>query len=255
MGGVRKKLALACAAVATVAALGGAAEGAIVKVGPLILHAEGGFSPTVLPKHGFAAIDFHGEADIKRKGGGVPPALQRAVIQFDRDGRLDTKGLPTCSAETVATATPRQARVACAGALVGKGSVAARIEVPLIGSIQVRSPLSVFNGPRLKGARTMILHAQFSIPPLAQTLAIVVPLERRAGQGYRATIEMPPIAGGLGSLTRIQAKIGRHFTSGGVRHSYVSARCSDGILETHGSFTFAEELTVSGSVYAYCRAR
>ena len=64
---------------------------------------------------------------------------------------------------------------------------------------------------------------------------------------------MPPLAGGLGALTHLDVKIGRRYRAGGRQRSYVSARCSDNILQTHGTFTFADGTTISGQVEKFCQ--
>ena len=90
----------------------------------------------------------------------------------------------------------------------------------------------------------------------AQTFVITIPIEKRGGLfRYRATLDLPPIAGGRGSLTHIDAKIGKRYRFGGVRRSYVAARCGDGILRTHGRFTFADGTIIDGSVEKGCTVR
>jgi len=247
------KVAVLCCALAGLLAAHAAADGALVKVNSIILRADGGFQPRLLPKQRFAPIDFQGYFDIAAKGGGKPVALREAVIDFDRDGRLSAGGLPTCSPDWLQATGPAQARQACSGAIVGKGRVEALIGLPS-GAVPTGSALTIFNGPSQAGNPTVILHARFTAPA-PQTLAVVVPIERRPGPfRYRATLVIPAIAGGLGAITRVEVDVGRRFSVGGQRRSYVSAHCSDGILHTHGRFTFEEGTVVDGSVEKPCRA-
>ncbi len=251
------KRALAIAVLVTCClAVGTAAAEAVLEYGPLVLRADGGFEPRRLPRRAFAPIHFQGHADIGTRDGSFPPTLKQAILEFDRDGRISTRGLPTCPLERVENATPQEARSACRGAIVGTGHVSAAIEVGML-SIEASSPLTVFNGVRQNGNMTVILHAQTTVPG-TQTFAIVVPIERRRGRfGYRATIDIPPIAGGFGALTHIDAKIGRRYRFGGRLRSYTSAHCSDGVLETHGRFTFADvgETVIAGDVQKACTPR
>jgi hypothetical protein len=230
------------------------ASGALVEVDGLVLHADGGFTPQSLPRHGYAPIEFDGYFDVAAKGGGRPSPLRRAVIDFDRDGRLSVAGLPTCAPESVAAADTAEARRICRGAIVGEGRFEALVTLPE-GTVPVRSPLTIFNGPRLAGGPSVVLHAR-TASPAAQTYAILVPLEQRSGRyRYRATIDLPEIAGGLGSVTRVEVRIGRRYRAGGRRRSYVSARCSDGILETHGRFSFEDGTVIAGAVEKFCHAK
>ncbi len=243
-----------CCALAAIPAASAVADGALVIVNGIVLRADGGFEPRLLPRHQFAPIDFQGYFDIAARGGGRPVRLQEAVIDFDRDGRLNTAGLPICGRERVENASVAEARAACPGAIVGKGRIEALVELPG-GQVPASSALTIFNGPTQEGKPTVILHARTNVPG-TQTFAILVPIERRPGPfRYRAAIAFPEIAGGLGAITRVEAKVGRRFSVGGQRRSYVSARCSDGILHTHGRFTFADGTIVDGSVEKACTAR
>lgn len=234
--------------------LAGGAGAALVKVNGLVLRADGGFTPRDLPRREFAPIDFEGWAAVNAVGGGLPPPLQQVVLNFDRDGRLFTKGLSTCSPAQVGAASPQQARQACGGAVIGTGSVEAMIALEGQAPLRVRSPLTLLNGPRREGEPTVIFHAQTTVPVL-QTFAVVIPIERRHGYyAYRATTDVPPIAGGRGALTRVEVDIGKRFRYGGAERSYVSARCSDGVLETRGRFTFADGTIIDGNVEKPCRA-
>jgi hypothetical protein len=250
---LKRVLPLGCALAAFAAA--GFAHGALVKVNDIVLHANGGFQPQTLPRNRFAPIEFHGFFEISGRGGGPPVKLSQAVIDFDRDGRLTPAGLPTCSPSFLAGVGVGKGRDACGGAVVGTGSVEAFVELPEGGAVQGSSPLTIFNGPPQDGQPTVVLHARMTVPEV-QTFAILVPIERRRGGfRYRATLDVPEIAGGRGALTRVEVKIGRRFVSGGKRRSYVSARCSDGILHTHGRFIFVEGTIVDGSVEKGCTAR
>jgi hypothetical protein len=230
---------------------GGGACAALIAYEDLILRADGGFQPQQLPRRGYAPISFQGFVDIAKKGGGQPSPLRQAVVDFDRDGLLHVAGLPTCAPELIAQASTREARAACANAIVGTGRVEAAIAFP-IGIAETSVPLTILNGPRLGGNPTVILHARTAIPS-TETYAIEVPITRVGGYyRYRATLDIPPIASGLGAITRIEVDIGRRYRAGGKLRSYVSARCSNGILETHGRFSFEDGVIVDGAVEKPC---
>jgi hypothetical protein len=232
----------------------GAANAALVRVGNLVLTADGGFKPSTLPRSSYAPINFDGEANLRAVDGSVPPALQRLMLDFDRDGRLSTAGLPVCQPAALEEATPQEARNRCSDAIVGTGHASVAIDgggQPLV----VSSPLTFFNGPRLAGKPTVIMHARITVPAV-QNFVITIPIEKRAGRyRYRATVDLPPIAGGRGSLTHLDASIGKRYRSAGKERSYVSARCSDGVFSTRGRFTFADGTVIDGSVEKGCTVR
>jgi hypothetical protein len=249
------KRSLAIAALVGCCLAAAVAGAATVEVGPLVLRANGGFEPRQLPRRAYAPIDFQGYLDISAKGGGVPAEIEQAIVDFDRDGRLNVHGLPTCPVERIENATPEEARSVCRDAIVGTGHVAATIALPGQAPISASSPLTLFNGEPQDGSPTVILHARTTVPAI-QTFAIVVPIERRRGPyAYRATIDVPTIAAGFGVLTHIDAKVGRRYSFGGRKRSYTSARCSDGILQTRGRFSFSDGTIIEGSVAKPCSVR
>lgn len=236
------------------AALAGTATGALVEVDNVILRADGGFQPQTLPRRSYAPIDFEGRLDIAAKTGGRPSPLKQALIDFDRDGRLSVAGLPTCAPESIGAASVEEARRICSGALVGRGRVEALVSLPSE-TIKAGSALTIFNGPRLGNLPTAVLHARFTVPA-TETFAILVPIEKRRGDfRYRARLDLPPLAGGLGALTHVDVKIGRRYRAGARNRSYVSARCSDNILQTHGRFSFEDGTVIDGLVEKYCHSK
>jgi hypothetical protein len=233
----------------------GAGASATVETRELRLVLNAAFQPRDLPVHSFAPVQFEGSVEVSRPGGGEPPALAQIVLDFDRDGRLDAGGLPTCPPERIAVASVAEARRLCKGAIVGTGKLEALVGLAS-GPVPTSSALTLFNGPRQEGHPTVIVHAQTTVPAI-QTYAIVVPIEKRHGEfRYRATVDIPPLAGGLGAITAIDVKVGRRYTVGGVKRSYVAARCSDHILRSRGTFTFANGLVIEGAgLEKYCAQR
>jgi hypothetical protein len=245
-------LAIVVACAVTAATAGATA---VVETHELRLELNAAFQPRNLPVHSFAPVQFKGSLEISKPGGGEPAALQQIVLDFDRDGRLDVVGLPTCAPESIAAASVAEARSICRSAIVGTGTIEALVGLPS-GLVPTSSPLTLFNGPRLEGHPTVVVHAQTSVPA-TQTYAFTVPIEKRRGEfRYRATVDIPPLADGLGAVTKISVKIGRRYTAGGVKRSYVAARCSDHILRSAGAFSFAGGFVIEGvGLEKYCAQR
>lgn len=234
--------------------LAGLADAATVRVGTLVLHADGDYRPHLLPRRSYAPIRFQGYGQIKTTNGSVPPALRHVKVEFDRDGKLTTAGLAVCRPGQIESTTVRQARRRCRGAIVGSGHVGVLISLFGI-RLEVGSPLTLFNGPRQDGNPTVVAHAQTSVP-IFESYVVVAPIERRSGTfGYRTSFDVPEIAGGAGVLTHINAKVDRRFRFRGHRRSFVSARCSDNILQAQGYFSFDDGTVIYGSVFKFCRAR
>ena len=69
-----------------------------VRSGNLEFTFNGGFSPSVLPKKTLAPIALTAEGKIKTVDGTHPPALTEAVIETDKNGAVNVKGFPACTA-------------------------------------------------------------------------------------------------------------------------------------------------------------
>jgi hypothetical protein len=228
------------------------ANGATVRVERIVVHADGGFTPQTLPRHTYAPISFKGHIDIQSTDSGPVVPLEEVRLDFDKDGRLATRGLPVCPPARIEGTTTRQARGLCGGALVGTGHAEAALAVEGGASIVIATPISVFNGPRLNGRPTVVGHGRTSFPK-PETYVLQIPIVREHGPySYSATIHVPKLAQGLAAVTHVDASIGRSYKAGGVERSYTSARCSDGILETHGRLLFADGIVIEGSVFRAC---
>ena len=92
-----------------------------------------------------------------------------------------------------------QARKLCPGAIVGKGFGHAVVKFPEQAPIPVSSPITIFNGPRIKGDPSVFAHFYTTVPV---AVAFVVPIRietiRNGRYGYRVNAEIPKIANGAG---------------------------------------------------------
>ena len=99
----------------------------------------------------------------------------------------------------------------------------------------------LFNGGQKGATTTLLLHAYVNVP--APT-AIVVPAtvtrihEGRFGLRIQATV--PRIAGGSGSVTRFELKVGRKFTHRGEKKSLLTASCPNGVWVAKGEASFVD---------------
>ena len=96
---MKRKTKMLIGTAVLVALLGaGTAEGLTIRAGDLILIADGGFTPTKLPKHQNAPITIHGGGKISTVSGELPadPGNDRHRIRPPRLGR-HRSGLPVCT--------------------------------------------------------------------------------------------------------------------------------------------------------------
>jgi hypothetical protein len=252
----RRLLGVAGLALLGVALAVAAASAMQLRVGEIVIDAEGGFAPKALPKHENAPITLHGGGSLSTVSGAPPPVLETISIEFDRHGAVETTGLEVCRAARLEARTVAQARKACPGAIVGEGFGHAIVAFPESKPINVNSPITLFNGPKVHGDDTVLAHAYTTYPvPVALIVPVVIEKIHKGVYGYRTKARIPKIAGGAGIPISGHLKIGRKWTYKGVKHSYVNARCETGHLQARGEFTFKDGTFVSGVFIKPCKVR
>lgn len=209
------------------------------EVGPVWVSATATVQPRQLPKRGNAPIVLSSVTRVGTRDGSTPPTLKTLLFVLDRNGTVDTKGLPTCTTGKLERTTPSQARKRCAGALVGKGSAKVLVTMPGKAPFTFTSPLSFFNGPPSGGKPTLIAHGYETVPA-PKTLLVPIAIERiGAGRyGYRVQVDLPEFAGGYGAPLLAEARIGATRTRAGKKVGYINAHCSGGRLQVTGSARF-----------------
>ena len=237
--------------------LAGGANAALVKVGNLVLTADGGFTPRTLPRSAYAPIDFNGYANLRAVDGSIPPPLQQAGDRLrprrpaEHRRAADLRPLAAGrsdadrSAQTLPARDrrhrPRRGADRPRRPAAGAGQLAAdALQRPAPGrqpdrrsstpaSTVPRGPDLRHHGPDRTRARRLSLPGH----------------GRHAADRRRPRLAHPP---------RRQRSAGATASSGTER-SYVSARCGDGVLSTHGRFTFADGTVIDGSVEKACTVR
>src|SRR3954451_20541628 len=175
----------------------------------LVVTADGGFTPTTLPKKGFAPIKLHGFGKISTEDGSPPPVLETVTLWFDKHGKVETRGLPTCTPGKLAATTTAQARKLCPGAIVGTGFGKAVVNFPEQGPILAGSPITIFNGAPKHGNPTVLAHAHLTVPgPTTFVVPIEIQRVNDGRYGFKVVADIPRIAGGYGTPTFGQLSIG-----------------------------------------------
>ncbi len=235
----RLRISLLLAAVAALVAAG-SAYAIRAEIGKTVVSATAELQPRDLPAHGGAPVTLSTTTRIGTKDGSIPPALKTLTFELDKNGFVETKGLPTCPMAKLEGTTPQQARSRCAKALVGKGTGTARVQLPGAPSpVKMSSPLSFFNAPPTGGKPTIIAHAYETLPkPKTLLLPIVIERVHDGRYGFRAEVELPEIAEGYGSPILAQATLGVTYKHGGKEVGFINARCSGGRLQVEGKLTF-----------------
>lgn len=225
----------------------------IVTVGNLRITANGNFSPKQLPKNKFAPITLDLSGKIEALDHTHPPAIQEVVIETDKNGAINAKGLSACTSGKLQAQTSAKARAICKSALIGEGMTSVEVEFPEQTPFIAKSEVLAFNGGVRGGTTKVFVHAYLSSPVSA---AVVVPVTvskvHNGRYGLRTVAKIPKIAGGYGSPVSFSLKVGRKFTYKDKRQSYLLAKCPDGHLNAKGVGVFSGSLRLAGSLVRTC---
>jgi hypothetical protein len=247
-------LALATAfAVAVAGVATSANKPTVIQVGDLKLTFNGGFSPKKLPKKTLAPISLNVSGKIQKAGGARPPALKSFVLETDKNGSVDAKGLAACKGGRLEATTTSAAEKACKKSIVGKGKTDVIVEFAEQAPINLKSDLVLFNGGVKGGKTTLFIHAYLSSPIAAAIVTDVKIKRKKNGRyGVQSIASIPKIANGAGSVTNFSLTINKKFSFKGKKKSYLSAKCPDGHLDAQGEAIFADGTKAKGSVVRAC---
>lgn len=240
----------------TTATFSTAAKPTVVRAGNLVLKLNGGVAPKRLPKKRMAPIALRISANVANRDGSHPPAARTVIADFDKNGRVNARGLPTCRGGQLQARTTAAAKRVCRKAIVGTGKTSVEVEFAESAPFTASGPLVLFNGGVRGGKTKMYIHAYVNVPaPTAIVTPVKIKRVRKGRFGTRAIARIPVIAGGSGSLTHFNMKIKRTFRHRGRRQSYLLARCANGRFFAHGDISFAGGPRIGGLVVRPCSQR
>lgn len=250
------------AAVIALAALVPPTAAEVAQKNGLIVSFGGSISPRALPRSGAAPIGVSVEGRVRTASGRLPPALRRIVLEINRAGVLDDRGLRTCRAEQIEPSSSREALAACGGARVGGGLLTGQIVLPEQRPVPFRGRVIAFNSRRPDGGRAILAHV-YTSSPFAIAVVLSFSLEATAGTyGTRLVAAVPRRTRRLLHITAFQLHLGRRYSHAGRRHSYLSAGCPApaGFPGTtfplaRAAYSFVGGTTVRSAIVRTCRAR
>lgn len=243
---------LVAAAVLGCVLIAGAGAADTVKINGLVFTVDGGVTPKKLPRKGEAPVSLTVSGTIQREDGTHPPALNTLLLEFDKHGRLNTTGLPTCTVGKLLNTLTAQAKSVCGKALVGTGQVSADIALPEQEPFGASGPLLIFNGKPKGGHQVLIFHVHAHVPAPTTFVTTAVISHGKGRYGTAALVQIPSIVHGQGSLTAFKATLHKTWTYKGKKQSLLYAGCPNGSLYARGEFAFADGTKGAGSVVRPC---
>jgi hypothetical protein len=246
-------LAIGAALAVALAGIATAEKPTIVQVGNLKLTLNGGFKPKKLPKNKLAPISLNVSGKIQTVDGTHPPALREVIVETDKNGAINAKGLPKCTAAKLNSTDTTHAIKACPNAIVGEGKTDVEIAFPEQAPIVAHSKLVAFNGGVKGGKTTIFIHAFLTVPvPAAVVTTVTVSKIHNGRYGTKSIAKIPVIAGGSGSPIFFELNFHRNFTYKGKKQSYLLAKCPDGHLNAKATSIFADGSKLTGEFVRSC---
>jgi hypothetical protein len=255
---MRKRLFLGVALAALTTAV-------VVASAPAVLTAPDGntqsiaikFAPKRLSKTRSTPVtlDVRTKTTSTTSESGVPVPAVRAIIDFDKEAKIFSKGYPTCDGGKLENTSTEGALRACKAAKIGGGEATALLPVGKQVFV-VNQTVTAFNGVPQGGKPVVLLHA-YGETPLQVTTVLVGTVSHYNKQGYgpRLDVNIPLLAGGSGALTDFHAKIKKIFKYKGKKRSYVSSTCKDKRLKGRGEFIFKDGESLTPKVKQSCKQK
>ena len=234
----------------------------IIQKGDLRVKFGAEFTPSTLPRERPAPITVEVAGAIATTDGTHPPPLRKLEMEINRHGRIETTGLPTCTAALLQSTTTREALARCGSARVGSGSFGAQLALGVGKDVPATGKAIVFNSRR-DGKPEMLVHLFIGVP-VRVTMVVPITIGHREEGEYGTVLRapIPKLGGGLGSVTEIELKIGHRYTFGGKRRSYLAAACSapEGVGSVpfpflRGKFRFEAHRKIVASLLKSCTVR
>lgn len=233
----------------------------LTQQGDLFVSFSGGLTPGALPRDVLSPIAVRVAGGVRTLSGQEPPALRQIVIELNRAGHLDTRGLPTCRRGEVKALTSVRALATCDSALVGEGSFAAGTAFPEQSTFPSSGRILAFNA--IVGGKTAILAQIFGRHPVPTSRVIVFHIDK--GKGPYGTVlrgSLPESINPHGYVEYISLHLHRTYTYHGRRHSYLSAACGApagfsvaAFPFARASMAFADGQLLSTTLTRTCRVR
>lgn len=249
-------------AAVTIAVLALPAAAEVTQKNGLIVSFGGSISPRSLPRVGAAPIDVTVDGRVRTASGHLPPALRRIVLEINRNGILDDRGLASCRIDEIQPSSSGEALATCGPAQVGSGRVGGQIVLPEQRPLALRGRVIAFNSRGPDGGRAILAHLYMS-SPFALSLVLTFSLERIPGTfGTRLVAVVPRRARSLLHITAFRLHLGRRYSHAGRRQSYLSAGCPApaGFPGTtfplvRAAYSFVGGTTVRSVIVRTCHAR
>ena len=249
----------ACLALLLCATAAPSARAELSEKGDLFVHFQGGITPVALPRAHRAPIAITVQGTVRTLSGERPPALRKIKIELNRNGHLETRGLPTCGYRQLLASSPAKALASCGDALVGEGAYKAKSAFPESEAFPSRGHVLAFNA-RYRGQRAILAHIYGTHPAPATRILVFHVHHAKGTYGTVITGRLSPALNRYGYAQAIAFGFYRRYVYRGQARSYLSAACSAPLGFSTAIFPFArvtagfeDGRTLSSTLVRSCR--
>jgi hypothetical protein len=200
------------------------AAGETVKSGPVRVGFSGNIAPHELPRHGRAPIAVSVGTKIHTVAGKAAPQLRRLEIAINKNGVLDTRGIPVCPLDVLQPSTTSDALRNCGRSLVGEGRFEAKVLLKGQASFPSSGKLYAFNS-QIHGRPAILAHV-YGTQPAPASFTLVFEVRKAKGTfGTVLTSSLPEVTANSGYVTGLSMTLHKSFRAHGRSYSYLSAGC------------------------------
>jgi hypothetical protein len=216
----------------------------------------GKVTPKKLPKSSKApvALSINVESTNASNPQGIPNATTLAKVDFDKDIKVQQKGLPTCDATQFGSqSTTQDVKQACPDAIIGSGSATI-----LLRSGPGAPPLTVHAqtvAANVKGNK-ILLHSYTQEAGGVPLVGSFIKSDGGSKYGQELSVPVPALAGGQGVITQFGVntkKLTYQFHHKTL--SYASASCKDKKIHFQARFTDDQGNLAKGTSTQKCKQK
>ena len=247
---MRKHLIWAVGLMATLAFAGIAAGAANTQT------ITGKVTPKKLPKKKRAPVALSINVASTNPGNpnGVPNATTLAKVDFDKDLKVQQKGLPTCDPSQFGSqSTTQDVKDACPDAIIGSGTATV-----ILKSGPGTPPLTVHAqtvAANVKGKK-ILLHSYTQEAGGVPLVGSFIKSDGGSKYGQELSVPVPPLAGGQGVIAQFAVNTKKlTYRFHGKKLSYASSSCKDKKIRFQARFTDDQGNVATGTATQKCKQK
>ncbi len=223
---------------------------------PNVQSITGKVTPKKLPKKSKApvALSINVSSTNASNPQGVPNATTFARVDFDKDIKVQQKGLPTCDASQFGSqSTTKDVKQACPDAIIGSGSATIVLRSgPGLPPLTIHAQTVAAN---VKGKK-ILLHSYTQEAGGVPLLGTFIKSDGGSKYGQELSVPVPALAGGQGVITAFGVNTKKlTYKFHHKKLSYASASCKDKKILFQARFTDDQGNLATGKAKQKCKQK